>query len=202
MSPSFASHVNINPTRTKLQHLLVQNVVAGNTIVMNRPTYELVRPIPAEATMHDHWVALVASVFGVIEYETRSTVLYRQHRTNAVGVRLWSLSAVTARAFSCLAGGNNELVAKKAAQARAVHERFGFDLSERHRRLLSALSILPELGRAQRIGILLDYGVRMDGLLRTLGLFYSAAMVRRAPSMNAEKVNSSKFEPELARDLY
>ena len=35
--------------------------------------------------MHDHWLALCASVFGRIGVEPRALVLYRQHGENAIG---------------------------------------------------------------------------------------------------------------------
>lgn len=66
--------------------LLVQNCVTGCTMVANRALVKLCGFIPKEAIMHDWWLALIACAFGKLEFLDESTIYYRQHGGNMVGV--------------------------------------------------------------------------------------------------------------------
>lgn len=70
--------------KTSLKALLVQNIVTGCTVLINRPLINVATPVPGSAVMHDWWLALVASARGKIIYEPRPTVLYRRHGKNVV----------------------------------------------------------------------------------------------------------------------
>ncbi len=71
------------------RHALMQNLVQGNTLLMNRPAYELVAAAHAEAgpvVMHDWWIyQLVTGAGGQVIYDPEPSVLYRQHDGNLVG---------------------------------------------------------------------------------------------------------------------
>lgn len=69
------------------RNALVQNILGGNTMVLNRAAAELVAAASeAEVPLHD-WLTylLVAGAGGVVLYDPRSMVRYRQHGANAVG---------------------------------------------------------------------------------------------------------------------
>lgn len=71
----------------RFEHLVFENIAFGNTVVMNATAATLVRecsPGPF-MIMHDWWCALVVSAFGVVIYDERPGVLYRQHDGNAIG---------------------------------------------------------------------------------------------------------------------
>ena len=77
---------NLRPDRcNSLNRLLLQNVVTGCTVLMNRPLVGKAVPIPSDAHVHDWWVALAASTFGRAAYVSRRTVRYRQHDRNLLG---------------------------------------------------------------------------------------------------------------------
>jgi glycosyltransferase involved in cell wall biosynthesis len=66
---------------------LTQNIVIGNTLVMNREAAALVadfgRP---EGTVHDWWSYIVVSACGgMVVYDPRPSVLYRLHKNNLIG---------------------------------------------------------------------------------------------------------------------
>jgi rhamnosyltransferase len=67
-----------------LPRLLVQNFVTGATVVLNRALLEVAVPVP-QVIMHDWWLALCAAALGRLLYLPESTVLYRQHGSNAQG---------------------------------------------------------------------------------------------------------------------
>lgn len=75
----------LNPERTGVIDLALTNVVTGCTVLLNRALLEQALPIPAEALVHDWWLAQVASVRGRIGLVRSPGVLYRQHQTNALG---------------------------------------------------------------------------------------------------------------------
>lgn len=66
---------------------LVYNSVTGAASMMNRALYSLLSNIPEHAVMHDHWIALVASQFGIIKYVNEPLYLYRQHSQNVLGAQ-------------------------------------------------------------------------------------------------------------------
>ncbi len=67
--------------------ILFRNVAPGCAMLFNRATLGRSVPIPEEAIMHDWWLMLVAMFFGNISAVRSQLVLYRQHDSNAVGVR-------------------------------------------------------------------------------------------------------------------
>jgi glycosyltransferase involved in cell wall biosynthesis len=85
---SFMKFENIaNPSAPPLSTLLVQNHVVGCTLIANRALLDLALPVPAEARMHDWWLALCAKAAGVLRYVPVATVKYRQHSGNVLGAR-------------------------------------------------------------------------------------------------------------------
>jgi glycosyltransferase involved in cell wall biosynthesis len=74
-----------NAENISLGHLLKQNIVVGNTIMINKALLEIALPFPENIHMHDWWLALCAASFGIIKYLPCQTVLYRLHEKNQVG---------------------------------------------------------------------------------------------------------------------
>jgi len=71
----------------EFRNALVQSIMGGNTMLMNRAAAELViAAADDEVTAHD-WFAyqVVSGAGGLVHYDARPFVLYRQHRDNVVG---------------------------------------------------------------------------------------------------------------------
>jgi glycosyltransferase involved in cell wall biosynthesis len=66
---------------------LVENIVSGCTIVLNQSARQLLlsTPPPERAMFHDWWCYLVIAALGSVFYDPEPSILYRQHRHNAVG---------------------------------------------------------------------------------------------------------------------
>lgn len=64
-----------------------QNVAAGCTLMFNKPVAELALMYDDvdNIMMHDWWIALIASTFGMLQYIDKPLILYRQHASNVVG---------------------------------------------------------------------------------------------------------------------
>ncbi len=88
---SFWKYSNLDGSQPlTLERTLVENVITGCTMMMNRSLLEMAKPIPSEAPMHDAWLGLVASAFGKIDALSEPTILYRQHGTNDSGANLYN----------------------------------------------------------------------------------------------------------------
>ena len=85
LDASLFHHAKMAPERRLPNQLVLQNVGNGNTMLLNAALARKAAPIPRDAFMHDHWVSLVASVFGRAECLHEPTVLYRQHDRNVLG---------------------------------------------------------------------------------------------------------------------
>jgi glycosyltransferase involved in cell wall biosynthesis len=82
---------------------LTQNIVHGNTMVMNRAAADLVARIPGPpGTVHDWWSYIVITACGgVVVIDPKPVVLYRQHRENLIG----SPPSTVARAIAAVRRG-------------------------------------------------------------------------------------------------
>lgn len=89
IADSFASFANLSPHNTEFNRLIIENVIPGCTILMNKLAYELARQCPnyEHVVMHDMWCGLVVSSTGIISYVNKPTSLYRQHQNNVRGTR-------------------------------------------------------------------------------------------------------------------
>jgi rhamnosyltransferase len=70
----------------KQHHLLVRNVVAGCSILMDVNIGRKFSVVPEGAPFHDHWYALVSSSLGVVEPIHQPLYAYRQHENNVLAV--------------------------------------------------------------------------------------------------------------------
>jgi len=72
--------------------LLVMNSVTGMTALFRRDVAVAAQPFPLSKSrhlLHDHWVALVASLLGSIHFLDEALVDYTQHAGNVLGAQSW-----------------------------------------------------------------------------------------------------------------
>jgi glycosyltransferase involved in cell wall biosynthesis len=67
--------------------ILVQNTVTGCATLFNRKLLNIGANIPADAIVHDWWLALCASYCGHLDYIPLALVKYRQHGKNQIGAK-------------------------------------------------------------------------------------------------------------------
>lgn len=79
---SFWKLAYLHPKYFTFNRLLMQNIPHGCTILMTKKLKELAFPIPKNAILHDHWIALVASAFGAAIPIFEPLVLIRNHGEN------------------------------------------------------------------------------------------------------------------------
>ena len=89
ISEKMSVYQKLDPGHIKLKDLMIQNVITGCTVMMNRVLAEKALQVQTTNSiiMHDWWCALAAACLGKISYVDRPLVLYRQHKDNSVGAK-------------------------------------------------------------------------------------------------------------------
>ena len=167
--PSFWEYTHIDTTRNSFRHILVKNSVTGCALLANRALVEKARPIPEEAVMHDHWLALVAVVFGQVDAVKEPLVFYRQHGDNVVGARAYGWRDIFRRLWSDC--GRMD-ISRLCLQAGAFSARFATQLSPEQGVLINGFAQLPERGWIGKRIFLLRHGILLPGLIRNLALLF------------------------------
>ncbi|WP_447642214.1 MULTISPECIES: glycosyltransferase family 2 protein [Chitinophagaceae] len=86
LNPSFIHNQKLLPdVKDEPLKVLAMNVVAGCTTMFNKQCVDVVLPFPSKKVIHDHWMAINVSQYGVVDYINRPTLYYRQHSHNVVG---------------------------------------------------------------------------------------------------------------------
>lgn len=88
--------------------LIRRNIVTGATVVFRRTLVETALPIPPE-WVHDEWLAVVAAAIGVVDLLDEPVTDYRQHGSNAIGVRVPTLSNKIRRVLQSRGSRNADL---------------------------------------------------------------------------------------------
>lgn len=135
---SFERYCNLNPARIRLNHLLVQNVAAGCSMMFNRALANACAAIEntQSIVMHDHWIMLIASAFGRIAYIDEPLSLYRQHESNDLGaskftplhrvegdlrIRLTRAQIAQAKSFLAVYGGIMDEADRRCVEEYVAH---------------------------------------------------------------------------------
>ncbi len=167
--PSLMNYSNLSPHRLTLQHLLVQNVPHGNTMMINSALCRLVHPIPMKAVMDDNWISLTAAAFGRIAYLNQTTVLYRQHDCNIFGASCYSIPSLIKKIHD----GRKKLMLRwnlNVRQAQAFLECKKKRLEPKQIQMLELFSDIKHAGFLKRRYILYRYGIWKTGIIRNLGM--------------------------------
>lgn len=168
INPSLFQMQNMDAARNKLNNILVQNIVTGCTMMVNRALLDWVTEIPKHAIMHDMWLALVASAFGQIGFVDQATMLYRQHGDNANGAKnvktlqyfLWKLR--------CGQEIHQNLL-KQYGQAGEFLECYQSKLSQEQKELLRAYSLFQDKTMIKKIIALRKFRLYKKGIVRIMG---------------------------------
>ncbi len=119
---------------------------------MTRPLKDLaIRARPfAQIGFHDWWLYVVATAFGTVTFDERSTTLYRQHGTNVIGMSGGALRYT--RVLRYLMKTNWLRIANR--QIKEFQATFDNQLTEAQR--MDITSLQKENGALNRAGVLLS----------------------------------------------
>lgn len=157
----------------RFERLLLNNVVTGCAMGVNRAAVTVSGPLPPEAVMHDWWLALVCAGLGTVRVMPECLIDYRQHEGNVVGARhatvfdalpgLGRISAVIANI-----GAYREWLDRLYRQAAAFRKRHGDQVPPHLRPVLEAFSGLGAQGPLGRRVTALRHGFRLESRVQTL----------------------------------
>lgn len=171
LAPSFWKYQNLDPNfSTLFNRLLVQNVVTGCTVMVNRALLERALPIPTEAIMHDWWLGLVAAAFGKVGYVPEATILYRQHGANHTGAKRWGLPYILRELREGVVSLRTS-IQRTQVQAKEFLNRFKENLDPKLLDQVSKCSELGQMGHLQRRLVAIKYGFFKAGLARNIGFY-------------------------------
>lgn len=169
LPPSFWHYQGLNPEIKSLNRLLVQNNVTGCTVMANQALAKLACHMPAQAIMHDWWLALVAAAFGKIGHIARTTMLYRQHGGNDTGAKRYGVAQLPHHIKGGIAPMRASLL-RTQRQAGALLARYAAAFDPQQRLLLEKYTDLSENNFFMRRWLVCRLGMFMNGLLRNLGM--------------------------------
>lgn len=168
---SLWQHQNIHPrNRERLNRLIVQNVVTGCTVMINKALRDLALPIPDQAVMHDWWLALVASAFGKIGHVDQSTMSYRQHADNEIGAKSWGLPYILKNVLG-REGQVHEGILNTQRQARAFLAAYQDQIPNDIKATVDCYANIHQHSHLIRIYLLIKYRLFKIGLVRNIGLW-------------------------------
>ena len=170
LSKSCFKYQNLNPRKTSLNYLLVQNIPSGCTMLINRALADLARPVPATAVMHDHWLALTAAAFGRLIYLDSPTLMYRQHSSNVFGASKYGIKYLMGKILE----GRQKIKARfhqNVVQASGFLARFSDKMNEKDAGLMADFCRLEHCSRIERYRIISKNHIYKNGLCRNISMF-------------------------------
>ena len=99
LAASFIAYQGLQIQRDSLVNQVQSNLVTGCTAVINEELAIKALPIPAQAIMHDWWIAIAAVAYGKRLFIDQPLVRYRQHDANAIGAQPFVALAPSAKSL-------------------------------------------------------------------------------------------------------
>ena len=143
IAPSMARYQGLQTQHQGFAAQLLSNTLTGCTSLMNLRLIEESLPVPQQAIMHDWWLSLVASAWGVRSYIDQPLIDYRQHAGNAIGAKERATIPLRKWRFQRMFDNRHaDIFRLNAIQADAFLVKFGSRLSLRNRCVLWAAKCL------------------------------------------------------------
>ena len=169
IAPSFCDYSDTDGSRLKLNQLLVQNVVTGCTVMINRPLAEIACTAIPElgVIMHDWWLALLASACGAAAFLNEATIDYRQHESNSVGAKNVRSASYLWERFSSQKRMRDALT-DTAVQAESFLKCYNAFMNPKQTELIRAFASTKDKGMLGRDLIYLRHHLLKDGVIRII----------------------------------
>ena len=157
------------PEKQSVNNLLVQNSVTGCTMLFNDKLRDIIKYENIDnIIMHDHYIALVAAVFGKIVFLNESTIKYRQHGDNQVGAK-----DVTSAEYISSRINNKEGIKKSLEdtykQAQEFYNTYGENIPSQYREMIRVYSEFGNLSKIKKIGYMNKFSLYKNTLARKIG---------------------------------
>ncbi|MGD1884145.1 MAG: glycosyltransferase family 2 protein [Paracoccaceae bacterium] len=161
------------PNRTDFRNALVQNVAAGNTIVLNGQAMALAQAAGSpKVVVHDWWLyLLITGAGGQIVYDNDLLMYYRQHGQNVIGAN----EGIRSQAQRLRMMINGTLKDWNAVNVAALEHAIHL-LTDENADLLRAFSDLRQATPSARLTQLKRLGLYRQGRLGQASLWLAALL--------------------------
>lgn len=165
---SMFTRQKLDSRRDKFNNILVQNIVTGCTMMVNRALLAMVYEVPEQAIMHDWWFALIATAFGRISFVREPTILYRQHGNNEVGAK--NAGSLRYNFNRMLNKEQSRSVLKDTySQAKSFLETYKDRLTATQVEIAKAYISIPEYNKVKKLKTISEYDFWKTGFFRICG---------------------------------
>lgn len=151
----------------RLNRALIQNVVTGCTMMVNRRLRDEMVKINAyeDVLMHDWWATLIAVRFGKVAFVETPTILYRQHGNNGVGAS--NANSLVYQMKRMLQG---EEIKQSLVNTRKQAKVFADLYKENTDSLIRKYADLGKLSKLKRLQFYKKYDVKKSTRAKNIGL--------------------------------
>lgn len=163
------------PRYFTLNRLLIQNIPHGCTMVINKSMRNLASPVPPEAILHDHWIALLAAACGKWAAIPEPTVLLRNHDSNVTRKQSGAtdkFKRIISNAFST--GEYDYFINIRVQQAKALLQRTAGRITAGQTQLLKDFCLLENTSGFNRKRIFIRHQFYRTTFLHTLKMILRA----------------------------
>lgn len=162
MSPLFDRQPNI-------KNAIIQNIVAGNTAVLNKAAIKILRPIIARTQFvsHDWGIYLaITATGGKVHYSSEAKIDYRQHTNNLIGENS-SWQARLVRLKFILSGRFKHWNDKNTVALQTISDQL---IPSAHQ-TIEEFNAIRKAGRINSLWILYKSGIRRQTTLGHISLY-------------------------------
>lgn len=175
LHPSLNKKDKLNPSLTQTNRLLMQNVPYGCATMINKSLLKTATPMPEKALLHDHWLALSASLLGKIGFIPQSLILHRVHDNNASRAASEHKKNVQNDISGKVSNKNfHQYLFKQTDQANALLEKYRAFLDKNQQKMLSDFIALKSTSGIRRKMLLLKNQFFKNTFAQTLKLLLRA----------------------------
>ena len=161
-----SQHINVK--RNRLNELIVQNIVTGCTMAINKSLADILKA-PDNIPVHDWWIAVSAAIYGQIKFIDEQTVYYRQHGDNQCGAQDMDSTEYLAGRFKDKSRSRHML---ELGYIMAEELMDKYDIPAEYIPMLREYSSMPDKSKLKKINTLFRYNIWKGGLIRKLGQLY------------------------------
>ncbi len=156
--------------KNKFSDYLVQNNVTGCTMIINKRLLDLCNTIPSYAIMHDWWLALVASAFGKVIFDSNPYIYYRQHDNNVEGAKdITRFNYIIGKVLNYKSIKSS--LTQTNEQAKEFKKVFFNKLEKSNQIMLNEFISLQNKSKIKKIKTIIKFKFYKSGFIRNIGYF-------------------------------
>lgn len=164
VSKSMKLDQKVNFKFNEINYLVIQNIVTGCTMMINKELRNLVKNIPNNAVMHDWWLAILASCFGEIVFIDKPLIKYRQHNNNSIGAKkinvINSIMKLKRNNLNKIYNDYINMMEKSFKQAKEFFEIYKTELDQESLDVLDCFLSVKNKNRFKRTNHLREFNIK------------------------------------------